>query len=146
MAKTITYTEKMVGAGHPSLADTLNRLALHAHNDDGTHKYVYNVLEYGAAGDGSADDTAVILAAIASGESRIYCPASTYYLETISAPIEIPDGIEFYGDGRTETIFKFPTTYDDFVFKIQGGGTTDLSFRRGYIHDFGIDGQNGTGD
>jgi len=35
---TIKYTEKMVGAGHPSLADTLNRFMLVEHEVDGTHK------------------------------------------------------------------------------------------------------------
>ena len=34
----ILSTEKMVGAGHATLADTLNRLALVEHNNDGTHK------------------------------------------------------------------------------------------------------------
>lgn len=34
----ILYTERMVGAGHPTLADTLNRLSLVEHNTDGTHK------------------------------------------------------------------------------------------------------------
>ncbi len=34
----IQYTEEMVGAGHPSKADTLNRLDLIEHNTDGTHK------------------------------------------------------------------------------------------------------------
>lgn len=34
----IQYNEKMVGAGHGSLSDTLNRLALVEHNTDGTHK------------------------------------------------------------------------------------------------------------
>lgn len=34
----IQYTEQMVGAGHPSLSDTLNRLALVEHDTDGTHK------------------------------------------------------------------------------------------------------------
>jgi len=34
----IQYTEEMVGAGHTTKADTLNRLALAEHNSDGTHK------------------------------------------------------------------------------------------------------------
>ena len=34
----ILYTEFMVGATHPSLSDTLNRLALVEHENDGTHK------------------------------------------------------------------------------------------------------------
>lgn len=35
---TIAYTEEMVGSGHPTKSDTLNRLALVEHNTDGTHK------------------------------------------------------------------------------------------------------------
>lgn len=35
----IQSTERMVGAGHPSLTDTLNRALLVEHNADGTHKY-----------------------------------------------------------------------------------------------------------
>ena len=34
----IQYTEEMVGAAHPSKADTLNRLGIVEHNNDGTHK------------------------------------------------------------------------------------------------------------
>lgn len=36
--KRILYTERMTGAGHPALPDTLNRLTLVEHNTDGTHK------------------------------------------------------------------------------------------------------------
>lgn len=34
----IQHTEQMVGAGHGTKTDTLNRLTLVEHNDDGTHK------------------------------------------------------------------------------------------------------------
>lgn len=34
----ILATENMIGANHPTLADTLNRLTLVAHENDGTHK------------------------------------------------------------------------------------------------------------
>lgn len=34
----ILYTENMVGANHPTLDDTLNRLTLVEHNVDGTHQ------------------------------------------------------------------------------------------------------------
>ena len=34
----ILSIEEMVGSGHPTKADTLNRLALIGHNNDGTHK------------------------------------------------------------------------------------------------------------
>lgn len=36
----ILYNEKMVGAGHPTLTDTLNRFSQVEHNTDGSHKYV----------------------------------------------------------------------------------------------------------
>jgi len=39
----ITYSERMIGSGHPSLTDTLNRLALVEHNNDGTHKKTINI-------------------------------------------------------------------------------------------------------
>jgi len=42
----IQYTEEMVGAGHPTKSDTLNRLSLVEHNTDGTHK-----MTSGVAGD-----------------------------------------------------------------------------------------------
>ena len=37
--QTIKATEEMVGSGHPTKADTLNRLTLVEHNTDGTHDY-----------------------------------------------------------------------------------------------------------
>lgn len=36
-SQTIVYTESMVGSGHPTLSDTLNRLTLVDHETDGTH-------------------------------------------------------------------------------------------------------------
>lgn len=36
--QSIQFTEEMVGAGHSTKADTLNRLSLVEHNNDGTHK------------------------------------------------------------------------------------------------------------
>lgn len=68
----IQHTEEMVGAGHASKADTLNRLALAEHNNDGTHKSLTQVKDpwvdvqaYGAVGDGATDDTTAITNAFA---------------------------------------------------------------------------------
>lgn len=36
----IQYTEEMVGAGHPTKDDTLNRLVLADHDNDGSHRYL----------------------------------------------------------------------------------------------------------
>lgn len=42
----IQYGERLVGAGHPTLADTINRHALVEHNSDGTHKYGGKLFAY----------------------------------------------------------------------------------------------------
>ena len=39
----IQYTEEMVGANHPTKADTLNRALLVGHNADGTHKEAFGL-------------------------------------------------------------------------------------------------------
>jgi len=61
----IQYTEQMVGAGHPTKTDTLNRLILVEHNTDGTHKYLpgLDVRKYGAKLDGSTNDSTAFGAA-----------------------------------------------------------------------------------
>ncbi|MBI1913029.1 MAG: hypothetical protein HYS21_13665 [Deltaproteobacteria bacterium] len=73
----IQYTEKMVGAGHPGLPDTLNRLSLVEHDNDGTHTIINadNIktrlpridvthADFGADPTGVADSSTAIQAAI----------------------------------------------------------------------------------
>lgn len=62
-----------------------------------------NVLDFGAVGDGIADDTAAIQAAINAGAGQsvgtakaVYFPAGDYY---ISAPITVPNYTTIFGDG-----------------------------------------------
>ena len=96
-----------------------------------------NVKEYGAAGDGSTNDTAKIqdaVAAVVSLTQAVSLPAGQAYLSTsptlyfppgiyiISAPIVLPQAIKIIGDNailmppsaaeRTFAAFSFSTTYD----------------------------------
>lgn len=85
------YTEEAIGAGHPTKADTINRLALIEHNTDGTHKYditgykeidLREFLSVGFVTDGSIDYSTEMQAAIdeanASGGSTVFFPNGTW--------------------------------------------------------------------
>ena len=71
-----------------------------------------NVLDFGAVGDGVADDTVAIQAAIDSGAMEVYVPEGNYLL---SASLTITTPIYFYGAGRNGTNFKQNTNFDVFV-------------------------------
>lgn len=67
---------------------------------------VFNVLDYGAAGDGVADDTAEIQAAIdaaeAAGGGTVYFPEGTY---AISAPVTVDSNyVRLMGEGYSSRI------------------------------------------
>lgn len=95
----IQYNEQLVGAGHPTKTDTLNRLSLMEHNNDGTHSKLTKVTDpwidvraYGAVGDGVTDDTAAIQAAVTVAANKmIVFPSGTYKmgLVTINNPMGI---------------------------------------------------------
>lgn len=63
-----------------------------------------NVHCFGAVGDGIVDDTASVLLAASSGARRIYFPAGTYL---IGKTINVPSGVELFGDGVGATIIKW---------------------------------------
>jgi hypothetical protein len=62
---------------------------------------VANVKAFGAVGDGVADDSVAINAAIASGAKDIYLPAGTY---KCNSPIDLAEktGLTFRGDGENQ--------------------------------------------
>lgn len=67
----------------------------------------YNVKAFGAVGDGVADDTAALQAALLLG-GKTYAPAGTYMT---TAPLYLDGGTVFLGAGRSETkILKSATT------------------------------------
>jgi hypothetical protein len=42
---TCKYTDELVGSGHPTKEDTINRMPLVEHNTDGTHKYAERMFD-----------------------------------------------------------------------------------------------------
>lgn len=69
-----------------------------------------NVLDFGAVGNGMANDTAAFKAAIASGASRIYIPAGTYLTDFTNPTyrtdgiLNIPSGMTFEGEGENSIL------------------------------------------
>ena len=136
----IAYTEEMVGSGHPSKTDTLNRLALIEHNSDGTHKYditglpYVDVRAYGAKGDGTTDDTAAIQAAISAvpNGGRVLFPYGTYLCASqVVSGTTMPEGITFLAvsnkgnDAADGTVIKYTGT--DICFDIRfPNGTAEV--------------------
>ena len=67
---------------------------------------VVNVLDYGAKGDGTTNDTSAIQAALNSGGKMVYVPAGTYKLDS---NLSVPQGVSIKGDGQGSTIFDAST-------------------------------------
>ena len=143
----IQYSEEMVGANHPAKADTLNRLVLVEHNNDGTHKKLTSITDpwidvraFGAKGDGVADDTAAIQAAFdsiaASGGVRsVYFPPGTFL---VSSEINInKSDIRVFGEGDGSIIrVRDGTDLSGGVLYVNGG-TNNVT-----IEDLTIDGNS----
>jgi len=81
-----------------------------------------NVLDFGAVGDGVADDTDAIQAAIDSGAGSVYAPTGTY---KITSTVNINRPITFFGASRANTIFSVSTGID--VFYVHDGLNTVMS-------------------
>lgn len=62
---------------------------------------VANVLDYGAVGDGIANDTAAVQNAVGSGKSVVYFPAGTY---NVDSTIVVPPNVSLVGEGKATVI------------------------------------------
>ena len=101
-----------------------------------------NVLDYGAIGDGVADDTAAIQAAVDAAEltgQSVYLPAGTYLVSSVngSGAVNISSGIEMFGDGAS-TILKLKAGSTGMV--VYAYSPSVYSGLR--LHDFTVDGNN----
>ena len=76
---------------------------------------VANVIDYGATGDGSTDDTAAIQLALNSGKSTVFFPAGTY----VTSNLDLPVKIAIKGEGYRRSIIK-PDTGIRAIF-VKGG-------------------------
>jgi len=99
---------------------TLSAWLLTNHNADGTHTFtetniinVYNVVAYGAAGDGATDDETDIESAITAAASAggvVYFPTGSYkFLTAITVPVNVTllfdTGATILGDGTSILTF-----------------------------------------
>ncbi|MGK3945493.1 glycosyl hydrolase family 28-related protein, partial [Streptomyces caeruleatus] len=80
--------------------------------NDHVFEYNFNVKDFGAVGDGVADDTAAIQAAITAAQGQpIYVPKGTYVITstlTQTAPVTwgvFSPGLKIYGAGVGVTFF-----------------------------------------
>lgn len=112
------------------LADTLNRLAVVEHNNDGTHRGAVNVQSssYGLTVDGATDNYAGLQAAInaanaASPNKTVYMPSGVY---TLSQSLALYSDMRLIGDGSGNgiTIIRAHSSMVDGDYLID---TVDLS-------------------
>ncbi|MEZ0262239.1 MAG: Ig-like domain-containing protein [Alphaproteobacteria bacterium] len=108
---------------------------------------IFNVLDYGATGNGVTDDTAAIQAAIdaaaAAGGGEVYLPAGTYIVtggeEASDGAIQIFDNITVYGDGMGTTTIKLQDGSNDDITGILRT-PTDVENHDICVHSLTIDG------
>jgi hypothetical protein len=123
----IQYTEELVGANHGTKSDTLNRLALIDHNNDGTHKnpsfHVHkNGTNQSIASGGTGDlltwSTAEFDTHSGFQSTKYTPPVAGKYLLTATATIQSPSSTLI-----SMAIYKNGTNYKSVRF--DGTGTTN---------------------
>jgi hypothetical protein len=86
-----------------------------------------SVKDFGAVGDGVADDTAAAVAAVATGNT-IFFPTGTYL---INAQLSLAKGQELHGDGRNLTVLKVPDAFNSVLVLLkQGSGVYDMTLTK----------------
>ncbi len=110
---------------------------------------VFNVLDYGATGNGSTDDRAAcqaaITAALAAGGGAVYFPAGTYILNSVASSDTTPNGLLIPDTNGVFDTDKGITLFGDGIDTILKAGNTAMcvvrnSRRCTTIRDLMIDG------
>jgi hypothetical protein len=95
-----------------------------------------NVLDFGATGNGSTDDSSAIQSALNTATNAVYFPSGNYYIA--GATLTVPDNVQIYGNGKNSLITidasVRPDPYNDHIF-IAGSNTI--------FRDLTIDGDRG---
>lgn len=108
-----------IGAGTGATARTV----------EGKLRDIVSVLDYGAKGDGSTDDTAAIQAAhdaLAAG-GTLYFPGTRFW--RVEGVVQLTKAVVVQGDGFTQTTLVKNTTANCAFFNVQEEGTTLRDFR-----------------
>lgn len=100
---------------------------------------VVSVKDFGAVGNGVADDTTAIQAALNSGAKQVYMPSGTY---KVSSAIKFPSEITIYGDGADKT--NISSTYNGPIFASKNYFATEGISPSGdvYLCNFSITGDS----
>lgn len=99
-----------------------------------------SVKDFGAVGDGLANDHGAIAAAVASLSATggvVYIPAGTYLIDTNTA-ISVPSNVIIQGSGMKSILKKISGTAD--IFTTTGNNTQFLDFRMEGPNNTGCDG------
>ncbi|HVS78815.1 MAG TPA: glycosyl hydrolase family 28-related protein [Candidatus Saccharimonadales bacterium] len=134
----------VVGLDYASPGYVLSSSTTSTTDTSAVHKgdLVYNVMDYGAAGDGSTDDTDAIQAAIdaaaGDGGGKVYFPNATY----ITSQLTIKNHVWLQGEGWYSSVLKLKAGTNDhmLVNYVSSNGTeANAEFIR--ISDLLLDGQ-----
>jgi hypothetical protein len=126
---------------------------------------VLNVLDFGAVGDGVADDTAAIVAALAAAPARVYGWSTTtnrpqnaigIYFPTrrgaapasyrVTARIDIPatKNVRLFSDAHHSARITMDNALENYIFRvIAGDGQRPVSFENLILHKGGIEYESG---
>ena len=127
-AEQVIYDPPFTGAVQTNVEEALARIV--------------SVKDFGAVGDGVADDTQAIQDAIDSGELSIYIPAGTY---KITSPLNVPTqqgstAIHIHGAGKQQSILQASGTFKTII---NIGDDVDQTIR-GRYENFCVSGTGAT--